>query len=282
LEITDWPIRRLTMTDLDAIVALATDRGWPPEERKWRLMFAVSEPYGVHDPGGGLAGVVVLTRYGRRLAAVGMMLVASRHGRRGLGRRLMQYALARAGEECVVYLTATEFGRPLYEHVGFRAVDTSVTYRGRLASGQDASVALCQARPVTAGDLAQIASADRAVFGADRRLVLAELVTLAEEFRMFGGPDADGYAAAWRNDATRMMGPVVAPDADGAARLVTALAARWTGQIRLDILGRHQEFAHWAERRGLSRGEMTTLMTYGGDLPGDRARLYCPVSVAIG
>jgi hypothetical protein len=51
---------------------------------------------------------------------------------------------------------------------------------------------------------------------------------------------------------------------------------------RLDILGRHQEFADWSARQGMSRGETTTLMTYGGDLPGDRARLYCPVSVAIG
>ena len=66
------------------------------EHSKWRLMFAVSEPYGVDDPAGGLAGIVVLTRYGHRLAAVGMMVVASRHGRRGLGRRLMQHVLTLA------------------------------------------------------------------------------------------------------------------------------------------------------------------------------------------
>jgi hypothetical protein len=80
------PIRRLSAADLAACVELAADRGWPPERNKWRLLFAVSEAYGIDDPAGGLAAMVVLTRYGRQLAAVGTMVVASRFGRRGLGR----------------------------------------------------------------------------------------------------------------------------------------------------------------------------------------------------
>jgi hypothetical protein len=94
--ITELPVRRLGPADLGAIVALAGDRGWPAEESKWRLMFAVSEAYGVDDPVGGLAGIVVLTNYGSELAAVGMMLVASRYGRQGLGRRLNPGTGARA------------------------------------------------------------------------------------------------------------------------------------------------------------------------------------------
>ena len=78
LRITDLPVRRLGPADLPACIALAADRGWPPEENKWGLMFAVSEAYGVDDPAGGLAGTVVLTRHGTGLAAVGMMMVASR------------------------------------------------------------------------------------------------------------------------------------------------------------------------------------------------------------
>jgi hypothetical protein len=60
------PIRRLSAADLAACVELAADRGWPPEQNKWRL-FAVGEAYGVDDPAGGLAAMVVLTRYGRQL-----------------------------------------------------------------------------------------------------------------------------------------------------------------------------------------------------------------------
>ncbi len=58
----DLPVRRLSAADLPACLDLAADRNWPREEHKWRLLFEVSEVYGLDDPAGGLAGTVVLTR----------------------------------------------------------------------------------------------------------------------------------------------------------------------------------------------------------------------------
>jgi GNAT superfamily N-acetyltransferase len=279
--VAELPVRRLTDTDRPALTELAADRGWLGESGRWRLLLAVSEAYGVDDPAGGLAGVVVLTRYGSTLAAVGMMVVASRHSRQGLARRLMRHVLALA-EDATVYLTATDQGRPLYDQLGFRAVDSSVTYRGMFAPDSAAAgTPGGPMRPVTAADLDALAAADARVFGADRRHVLAELVTFADSFLMLGNP-ADGYAAAWTKDGTRVIGPIVAADLGAATRLIARLSAGWQGPVRLDILGRHQELADWALSRGLARGDTTALMTYGGDLPGDRARLYGPVTVAIG
>ena len=284
--ITDLPVRALTQADLPAIIELAADRGWPAEHSKWQLMFAVSEPYGVDDPKGGLAGIVVITRYADTLAAVGMMVIASRHGRRGLGLRLMQHVLGLAGD-AVVYLTATDEGRPLYERVGFRAVDSSVTYLGRLRPGQSGVPAgvpggvSSQARRVTVDDLAAIATADLQVFGADRGGVLAELVTFADEFCVLREPAA-GFGAAWAKDGVRVIGPVVAGSLPDAAEVISALASGWREIVRLDILGRHADLGRWAVSRGLAAENETALMVYGGDLPGDRSRLYCPVSVAIG
>jgi ribosomal protein S18 acetylase RimI-like enzyme len=280
LDITGQPVRRLDETDLPAIVELTAERGWPPEKSKWRLMFAVSEPFGVADPAGGLAGIVVLTRYRPSLAAVGMMVVASRHGRRGLGGRLMRHVLDLAAD-AVVYLTATPHGQPLYERLGFRVIDTSVTYRGVLSSDPAGPAAGGLARPVSAPDLAAIAAADQAVFGAERNRVLAELVTFADRFAVLGDP-ATGFGAAWTKDGTRMIGPLVADGSAAAARLTRSLAGGWAGPVRMDVLGRHRELAAWAAAAGLHAVSESALMVYGGELPGDRARLYCPVSVAIG
>src|SRR5215207_1990200 len=102
-------ISRLAARDLDACLELAADRRWEPERRKWALLFEFGEVYGIRDPAGGLAGTVTLTRYGRDLVIVSMMLVASRFGRGGLGRRLMTHALERAGD-ATVYLYATSLG----------------------------------------------------------------------------------------------------------------------------------------------------------------------------
>jgi GNAT superfamily N-acetyltransferase len=279
VRVTGLPVRALTQTDLPAIVALTADRGWPAEHSKWRLMFAVSEPYGVDDPAGGLAGIVVLTGYGRGLAAVGMMVVASRHGRRGLGRRLMQHVLMLASG-AVVFLTATDEGRTLYEQLGFRVVDTSVTYTGQLAPGL-AGLPATRARSVVAADVAAICAADLPVFGADRSRVIAELLTFADEFHVLGSPAA-GYGAAWAKDGVRVIGPVVAQSLALAAALIPGLVSGWSGTVRIDILGRPADLARWAVSRGLAAGNETALMVRGRSLPGDRARLFCPVTVAIG
>jgi GNAT superfamily N-acetyltransferase len=277
--VAELPVRTLAEADLPAIVELTADRGWPPNLSRWRLMFAVSEPYGVDDPAGGLAGIVVLTRYGPALAAVGMMVVASRHGRRGLGRKLMEHALALAGD-ATVYLTATTEGRPLYERLGFRAVDRSVTYAGQFCPGPRRD----DARPprrVAEADVAALVAADRAVFGGNRDRVIAELVTFASDFRMLAEPE-DGYAASWGKDGVGIIGPVVARSDAAAEALISSLACGTTGPVRVDILDRHAGLARWVVARGLTVRNQSTLMVRGGDLPGDRARLYCPVSVAIG
>ena len=113
------PIRHLGPADLKACLALSADRQWPAEERKWALLLEAAEGFGIDDPDGGLAGAVVLARYGSGLASVGMMLVASRYRRRGLGHRLMTHLGGQAGR-ATVFLTATSYGRPLYEKLGFR------------------------------------------------------------------------------------------------------------------------------------------------------------------
>ena len=116
------PIRRLTLRDLTACADLSEDRGWPREEHKWGLLLAAGRGHGVDAPDGGLAAACVVTEYGPReqpsLAAVGMVLVAERHSRQRLGRRLMRHVVEEAGTTPLT-LYATPLGRPLYEELGF-------------------------------------------------------------------------------------------------------------------------------------------------------------------
>ncbi len=127
------PIDRLSVADADECVALAADRGWPPEPVKWRLLFDFGTILGARDPTGGLAGCVVLTSYGPSLAAIGMMLVAARHEGQGLGRALLGRALSLAGS-AVTMLFATESGLPLYERMGFQPADVSIRHIGEFTT----------------------------------------------------------------------------------------------------------------------------------------------------
>jgi hypothetical protein len=271
------PVRRLGRADVPACVELAADRGWPPERNKWRLLLAVGEAYGIEDPAGGLAAMAVLTRYGERLAAVGMTVVASRFARRGLGRRLVADLLRRAGP-AVVHLAARSDGRPLFQALGFCAAGTVTRHSGRFVPGPPARPG--RVRAAAAPDLEPMAALDRPVFGADRRPMLTELFGFAERVLIAedGRGRPAGFAAAWRNEQDLVVGPLVAADAGVAGALITAVAAAEPGSVRVDIYGRHPGLAGWAAARGLAPRRSATVMVRGGLLPGDRDKLFAPVS----
>jgi GNAT superfamily N-acetyltransferase len=288
------PVRRLQSDDLKRCVALSVDRGWSPDRSKWALLLTASEAFGVDAPDGrGLAGAVVLTRWGPDLASVGMMLVAARYGRRGLGRGLMEHVLTEAGDATVT-LFATDLGRPLYEKLGFLPVRRNVSFVGTFRPGRaDASGPASAAgavgaanatgltRAATEADLPAILAVDRAVFGADRARVLTRLPGFADRIAVLA--DGSGYAAAWRNTpASTVIGPLVAPDAEAAERLIADLAAHAHGTIRLDLDPDRRELPAWADKHGLEPVGRTLVMARG-ELPNRGApdRLFTPISVAL-
>jgi 4'-phosphopantetheinyl transferase EntD/predicted N-acetyltransferase YhbS len=282
------PVRRLGPPDLAHCVALSLDRGWAPEKAKWALLLEAAEGFGVDAAAGGLAGCVVLARYGPDLASVGMMLVAARYGRRGLGRALMEHLLAAAGGATVT-LFATDQGRPLYEKLGFRAIRRNVAFVGTFRPERPERPEGPEhgggnlTRLATEADMPAILDIDKAAFGADRSRLLLRLPGFAEQLRVIGtGSAVAGYAAAWRTETATVIGPVVAPDDAAARQLITGLATRAHGQVRLDLDPDRPELPRWAFARGLQPVSRNAVMAYGDWRPrGEPGRLFTPFSVAL-
>ena len=283
------PVRRLGLADVPHCLDLAQDRSWPREERKWRLLLENGEGFGIDAPDGrGLAGTAVLTRYGTTAAAVGMMLVASRYGGRGLGRRLLKHVLAEAGD-ATVFLCATEYGRPLYEKLGFETVGVVEARVGRFHAGDgpygEADPGRNATRLAEPGrDLAALCALDVEVFGADRSRLLARLFAFAEQVRVAERDgEITGYGAAWRSGDRLFVGPIVAEDDATVRTLVTGLARGADVRIRLDLHRRHEELVSWFDGHGLARSSTTSFMVHGGrPLPGDRSRLVASFMSALG
>jgi GNAT superfamily N-acetyltransferase len=279
------PIRRLGPADQPRCVALSLDRGWSPEEAKWSLLLEEAEAFGVDAPDGGLAGAVVLARYGRDLASVGMMLVAGRYGRRGLGHALMTRLLAEAGRATVT-LFATNAGKPLYAKLGFRVVRASASFVGgfrQVAGSATRGRGGAGTRPATDADMRAILRVDKAAFGADRGYLLRRLPAFAERMRVLEAADGiTGYAAAWRNGNVAVIGPVVAASGADARRLITDLAAEVRGPVRLDLDPDRPELPEWALNRGLEPVSQTAVMAHGAwPSRGEHHRLFTPISVAL-
>jgi GNAT superfamily N-acetyltransferase len=280
----DAPIRRLGPADLDACAALAASRDWGPERHKWSLLLEAAEPYGVDAPDGSLAGVVVLARYGPALASVGMMLVAEKYGRQGLGRRLMVHLLDQAGQ-ATVFLTATRYGQPLYAKLGFRVTGGSATFLGRFRPDDTAPAAADSTRPAREDDLPALLRIDRPAFGADREYLLRRLFTFTGQLRVLeraGQPV--GYAGTWPNDGTDVIGPLVAPDLEAAQALIASVARRAADAVRLDFDPERLALAAWVRSHGLAIVNETAFMVHGDPWPppGPHDHLICPITVALG
>jgi len=277
----DAPVRRLTAADLPACLALAVGRDWAAEERKWGFLLEVGEGYGIDDPAGGLAGSTILTRFADDAAAISMVLVAERHGGRGLGRRLVSHALERAAG-ATTFLYATEYGRPLYEKLGFRSVSTVRTQVGRFVP--DGTEPAATVRHATGGDFAAIARMDAEVFGADRSRLLAGYTTFAERLMIAERAGRIvGYAGMWRNVDYVALGPVIADDSAVARALISSLAADVAGRVRIDLDVSRPELLTWVAGRGLAHVYTTSLMIHRRQgFAGDRDRLVAPLMQALG
>nr|WP_222108963.1 GNAT family N-acetyltransferase [Streptomyces cupreus] len=280
-----WSIRRLTPRDLTACADLSENRGWPREEHKWGFLLTAGQGYGIDDPEGGLIGACVVTRYGPPerpdLAAIGMVLIAERHARQGIGRHLMRHVLTAQGTTPLT-LHATPTGRPLYEELGFKTTGRAEMLLGHLTPRGPEPEA--STRAATAEDLSAILRLDEEVFGSDRTPLITRLPAFADQLRVAEEDGRiTGYAAAWPNMHTHVVGPLIARDTRTAQSLIASLAAGTDRPLRTDIDVRHEELLTWAKERGLASVAFNSVMTYGiPELPGDWQRRFAPLTVAAG
>ncbi|MCB5163295.1 GNAT family N-acetyltransferase [Streptomyces bambusae] len=285
-------IRPLTVQDVSLCADLSEDRGWPREDHKWGLLLSAGAGYGIDAPDGdGLAASCVVTSYGHSadgpaLTAIGMVLVAARYARQGLGRRLMTQICEQLAPAPIT-LHATPNGQPLYEQLGFEATGRAEMLVGRFTPhpADSAASSAVSVRPAIAADLPAILHLDREVFGEDRTHMLTRLPSFADLFLVAEDTHGAliGYTAAWPNMDTHVVGPLIARDAATAQALVATLGTRSDRPLRTDIDVRHTALISWLKDHGLGSVAFNAVMTHGiPELPGDWTRRFAPLTVAAG
>jgi hypothetical protein len=188
-------------------------------------------------------------------------------------------------QECTVLLHATSEGRGLYERLGFVRTGEVRQHQG-LAQPAPlmAPGAGRRLRPATEADLSTLASLDAAARGMPRAALIDDLfreadatVVLDEDGR------ARGFALLRRFGRGHVIGPVAAPDTEGAQALIAHLSGLNAGRFtRIDI-DFDTGLAEWLESLGLQRVGAPTTMVLGAPLPQDPdVRLYAIVTQALG
>jgi GNAT superfamily N-acetyltransferase len=221
--------RHMTEADLEAALQLPRARGWTPPPRDWRKLLALGPGlFRVAVRGAEIVASGGAVCYGEELAWICMILVRPDERGHGLGTRIFDEVLQRAraranaGRLHCIGLDATPAGRVLYLKRGF--VDGPSLVRLRREPGAPSPVGVAAMRALTASDLDAVLARDRAVFGADRSLVLRALARAAPELArvVHDGEHLRGYCFGRHGDHSDELGPVVADDEALARELVVS------------------------------------------------------------
>lgn len=209
---------------LDDALRLSRSTGWPHRREDWALVARLSRG-AVALEGERVVATALATPFGD-VAMANMIIVDEAMRGRGLGREIMQRALALA-EPREWRLVATQSGLPLYRKLGF--VETGFVHQHQ---GPAAELAAPEGvRPAGAKDMEQIAAMDRDATGAARGALLAELAAAGQVALVEG----KGFALLRDFGRGQVVGPVVAQDQDTARRLLSFLLAGKAGRfMRVD------------------------------------------------
>ncbi|KQT82772.1 GNAT family N-acetyltransferase [Aurantimonas sp. Leaf443] len=216
----DITLETMDERHLDEAVRLSGEAGWPHRHDDWRLVLAASDGLVALD-GEAVVGTVVTTRFDASTAAINMVIVDAAMRGRGIGRRLMEAALARAGDGGC-RLTATQDGLPLYEKLGFVATGEIVQHQGERGSvAAPDGVEWAQE-----GDLSRIADLDAKAQGFRRDRVLAALGRVARYAVLREGGAVEAAAARRPFGRGTVIGPILARSPQEALRLLDFLLAQ--------------------------------------------------------
>jgi ribosomal protein S18 acetylase RimI-like enzyme len=232
----------------------------------------------VADAEGRPAGLVIGNDYGST-AYVSMMGVDPVLQRRGIGSSLMSGLLAWARERgfAAIELDATPSGRELYAAFGFVEAGRTLVYVAAARGGDRRA-----ARLHAAGDQAAILAADRQAFGSDRSDVLLQLLEARTNAVAVSGRRGavDGFAVA--QPRSELLGPVVAADAAGAARLIDAARAVLPAGHRINVPSGNDGLEALLVARGYRLARSLAHMLLGVPPQAARDRLFARINLGHG
>lgn len=267
--------------DAEQLLAVSASVRWAHTLDDWHGILESALVFVHRAPDGAIVGTGAVFPFPPDLAAIGMIIVRPEHQGRGLARAMMRRCMASMGTLAPSFLLiATPQGRPLYEQLGFEVVDHIL--RMTRARSVDASPTDGDVVTLAAGDADAVYRLDAEAFGADRRRALGPRIARRRRGALLRRRGVVvGYGLSDGGCAAISVGPIVAPDPDGAVAVVRHLA-EGESAVRLDVPAEQSQLLSALDALGFERGDAAPIMRLGGrGLPGNRERLFATASRAI-
>jgi GNAT superfamily N-acetyltransferase len=231
---------------LEGALTLSRQAGWPHRLDDWAMVLSLSIGI-VALEDGRVVGTTIVTTYGATIATINMVIVDEAMRGRGIGRKLMDFALKECeGREC--RLIATQDGLPLYTKLGFEETGTILQLQGNVSP----TVAADVLEWATSEDLAECSSMDRAASGLEREPMLGYLQEHGRIAVLRNAEKIVAFAGVRLFGRGEVIGPVVAVDIEDARTLIGNLLQSRRGTfVRIDTTAACG-LAPWLEMQGLS------------------------------
>lgn len=275
-------MRRMLPGDLFAAHALSREQQWPHRKEDWSRMLDLGQGI-VAESEGKIIGTTMWWHYGTDYAALGMVIVSNSQQGMGIGRQLMEAALAELDGRNVM-LNATDEGLSLYKKLGFETVGSVYQHQGAAFSVPIAELIPNERiAPMKAGEVPDIARLDEHATGIDRGNVVDYLCEYAQGVVLNRDGEQAGYALFRRFGRGCAIGPTVAPDIGGAKALITHWLGSNAGMFcRLDV-PEDSGLSVWLDELGLPCvGRVTQMCRGTPPRGGTLARVYSLINQALG
>ncbi len=259
-------IRPMTMADLPGARRLQLLESWNQTEQDWTL-FLSANPDGCFAAvcGGpsdeSVTGTITSIRYGSSICWISMLLVDPDWRGRGIGRRLMERAIAANEHTCAcLRLDATPAGRPVYERLGFKAEYGVERWIAETPAA--AAFSLADTRPLALSS--EVLNFDREAFGADRALLLRHLLQECPAGARQTSDGGPGFVLGRRGERYYHIGPLTVENLTASkALLIAGLNAAAGRPVIIDIPGKQTAFKKWIETIGFLPQRKLTRMRRG-------------------
>jgi GNAT superfamily N-acetyltransferase len=254
------PVVAMEARHLPGALALSQSVEWPYRLEDWEIAWRLGRGF-VVEADGEVIATALWWPYGPAHATVGMIIVADKAQRQGIGARLMDALLADAAGRTII-LNSTVEGRVLYTRLGFVPFDQVHQHQTVLATAPalDPTVPI---RAATGDELEAMIDLDEAGAGMNRAAMLSALTESADTLVIEREGGITGYGCVRRWGRGHVVGPVVARDAVEARALIAALAARRVGDfVRIDVT-LSSGLSPWLEGIGLPRVNEVVTMALG-------------------
>lgn len=251
-------------------MALSGEAGWNQNEGDWKFLLQHGHSYGIEVAGKGLVATTGAWSMGADFAWINMVLVTETCRGMGFAKLMLKQCLADTKSRGqIALLDATDQGLRVYEKMGFEGGKGLVRLKRVGEDGKSPRPEPIETgwsvRMMEESDLERVQSMDAKVFGADRKLLLADLKERCPQSAWVLRDSTGamrGFMMGRGGRAARQLGPLVVENVKHARALVTRVLHQVKGPIYMDVPEEHLawmgELSRWGfrpERRFTRMGE---------------------------